>query len=405
MEGSLNLNAFSRLDERYRSLFDAQLILLDENNRVVYAGADSGYAFLDDIAGTPIARTPDGRKAWVIKASETDQEFIGANAPARYGWRVVVLKERPALGAELAEFAPLAVACLLGSFLAAAALGWGLARRIARPLDRLLEGLRWYQVGRHSSPFGRLDGLSSEYISAFRQLHWFTIRHASAHRRLARSLAESKQLQVELEHVLQHREQEISERTQELQAANFKLKHLARVDALTNLGNRRWFDHILEQRWRAAARDGGAFAVMMLDVDYFKRYNDTCGHPAGDAVLRQLGQVIRDNLLRPMDMPARYGGEEFAVILGESDFQGAVKVAERLHTAVAALAIPHPASPFGIITVSVGLGMLAPCGAESAPNIQIPDAALYRAKAEGRNRVVAIDWHEGQSCRCAELAS
>ena len=391
VEGSLNLSAFGRLDERYRSLFQAQLILLDDKNKVVYVAPETGYGFLQDMTRTQLSQDPGAAGTWALELPRMAGEFIGADAQTRHGWRVIVLKPRPSLAAELAAVAPVALLCFLGSIVAAAALGWGLARRITRPLNRLLEGLRAYQVGRHGSPFGRLDDLPSEYISAFRKLHWFTIRQSAAHQKLAGALAESKRLQGDLQDVLQHRELEIFERTQELQEANSKLKRLARIDVLTELANRRWFDQWLEQRWRAAARDGGTLVVLMLDVDYFKRYNDAFGHPAGDAVLRRVGQVIRESVMRPLDMPARYGGEEFAVILSSSDVDGAVAVAERIRAAVVALDVEHPDSPFGVVTLSIGVALIEPAQCGPHANIHAADAALYRAKAEGRNRVVVFD--------------
>lgn len=173
-----------------------------------------------------------------------------------------------------------------------------------------------------------------------------------------------------------------------LAAAKADLAIKAETDELTGLGNRRQFDAMLEREWQRATRDGTAIALLMIDIDRFKAYNDGFGHPAGDACLRRIAQAIRHALHRPADQAARYGGEEFAAVLPKTDLAGARHIAEVIRTAVRTLAIAHPAG--GTVSVSIGVAMHRPQIAET-PDwlIDLADAALYRAKNEGRDRVVA----------------
>jgi diguanylate cyclase (GGDEF)-like protein len=162
--------------------------------------------------------------------------------------------------------------------------------------------------------------------------------------------------------------------------AQVALKSLASVDALTGLRNRRSFDLKFDEECRRAQRTGMPVSLLMIDIDHFKGFNDHFGHQAGDDCLMQIASVLRGELLRPDDLAARYGGEEFGVILPMTPLEGAKVVAERLLAAVEGLLIPHPASPCGVVTLSVGA---ASAGSESltpASLLASADAALYRAK-------------------------
>ncbi len=160
-------------------------------------------------------------------------------------------------------------------------------------------------------------------------------------------------------------------------------------DYLTHVANRRRFGQVIEVEWHSALRWRKPLALILLDVDHFKRYNDTYGHPAGDAALVELGRTLEDSAKRPRDLSARYGGEEFAVLLPETDATNARIVAERIRAAVEALAMPHSGNPpFEIVTVSLGVASLIPQTEQSAKLLfRLADEALYAAKHAGRNRV------------------
>ncbi|HVL57802.1 MAG TPA: diguanylate cyclase, partial [Burkholderiaceae bacterium] len=176
---------------------------------------------------------------------------------------------------------------------------------------------------------------------------------------------------------------------QELLDANRRLARLAATDALTGVPNRHQFDQALDVEWRRAMRGNQSLSLLMIDVDYFKRYNDSYGHPAGDACLRTIASALRHATMRPGDLVARYGGEEFVVLLPATDLQGAVLVADRVHDSLRRRAIPHrdhPSSPH--VTVSIGVATVQPAAAELRPPVLVvaADAALYRAKRAGRAR-------------------
>lgn len=184
------------------------------------------------------------------------------------------------------------------------------------------------------------------------------------------------------------------ERLLKVQAA--ALNDAARVDSLTGIGNRRHFDEILQQELRHAVRMHAPMSLMLVDLDHFKRYNDTYGHVKGDAALRLTAQALLSSCHRPRDMAARYGGEELVLILPETDLQGARSVALELQSKMLDLNIPHRTSePLKVLTLSVGVASLENVGDITASDfIEMADAALYQAKSQGRN---CICMHDGST--------
>lgn len=183
-------------------------------------------------------------------------------------------------------------------------------------------------------------------------------------------------------------EQRVAARTRELEQAHAAMKRLAMRDGLTQVYNRRYFDEALAREWSRAQRHGLAIAVLMIDVDFFKQYNDSYGHLAGDQCLQLIGQILTDQARRGGDLVARYGGEEFC-ILAQHNADDALTLAERIRGAVAARALEHPSSGVAAhVTVSIGVAAMQP-GNDRDPSelLAKADAALYRAKGGGRNRV------------------
>lgn len=173
-------------------------------------------------------------------------------------------------------------------------------------------------------------------------------------------------------------------------ALNESLSRLAFVDELTGLANRRQFNERLLIEWKRAARHKEPIALLMIDVDFFKKYNDRYGHPAGDTGLRQVARAIGGSMQRPADLAARYGGEEFVVVLPSTGAEGALKVANTIGEAVRRLAIRHDAgTALGIMTVSIGVAAIYPADTTS-PDIltAAADKALYDAKGRGRNQAL-----------------
>ncbi len=176
---------------------------------------------------------------------------------------------------------------------------------------------------------------------------------------------------------------------QQLLDTNLVLQRLMNSDGLTGLSNRRHFDEYLELEWRRAMRDQTQLSLLMIDVDFFKTYNDSFGHVEGDEALRKVAASIREASSRPSDLPARYGGEEFALVLPSTSPGGARLVAEKLRMAVAALKIPHIAPAEGAsLTISIGLSTMTPVqGTDCRQLIMAADKGLYTAKNNGRDQV------------------
>jgi diguanylate cyclase (GGDEF)-like protein len=172
------------------------------------------------------------------------------------------------------------------------------------------------------------------------------------------------------------------------------LERHAFLDGLTGIANRRRFDEVLEQRWRAAQRSGSGLSVLLVDIDYFKQYNDHYGHGPGDDCLRRVATAVARTFSRGDDLAARYGGEEFALVLAGGD--GAAQ-AQRLLGCIAELAIPHRQSPLhGRVTVSAGAYAVQPLPQfDHRQAVESADRLLYQAKQGGRNRCVVYDERRG----------
>jgi len=181
--------------------------------------------------------------------------------------------------------------------------------------------------------------------------------------------------------------QRLVEQAGQLRAANAELERLAELDGLTGIPNRRRLDRKLEDEISRCARSGAPLSVIMLDIDHFKRFNDTYGHQLGDECLRLVGRTLADQLRRPADLVARYGGEEFCVVLPETPLNGAVAIAELLRRKIARLQLQTPQGPTQL-TVSLGVAGVKPqADAPLKALLDEADAALYQAKEEGRNTV------------------
>ena len=191
--------------------------------------------------------------------------------------------------------------------------------------------------------------------------------------------------------VLRQRVRRLIQQTQlyqQLEVANRELKRLASLDGLTGIANRRRFDEYIEAEWRRMTREKMPLSLILCDIDYFKKYNDTYGHQAGDSCLRKVANALSFCIKRSVDLVARYGGEEFAVILPNTTTAGASQVAEEIREFVNALKIPHAQSAVSEhVTLSLGVASMEPT-LDTSPSMLIAtaDAALYRAKGAGRNR-------------------
>lgn len=179
----------------------------------------------------------------------------------------------------------------------------------------------------------------------------------------------------------------VQEQTVALQIANQQLECLANLDGLTQVANRRRFDDQLEMEWKRLSREQAPLSLILCDIDYFKRYNDSYGHQAGDICLKQVAKTIEQSLKRSGDFVARYGGEEFVVILPNTNFEGAFNVAELIQINIKQLNISHAQSKVAAyITLSLGISSILPTSDASIKSlVAAADKALYEAKRRGRN--------------------
>jgi diguanylate cyclase (GGDEF)-like protein len=186
--------------------------------------------------------------------------------------------------------------------------------------------------------------------------------------------------------------QKLSARERDLRSANRHLKKLATIDELSGLANRRGFDARLEVEWQLAVKQQRPVGLLMIDVDYFKLFNDCYGHLEGDHCLRGVGEVLSKISKGEADFAARYGGEEFVLLLPGARLDKAVEIAERLRRTMESLSFANTQSPWGFVTVSVGVASMVPDSNDSAEKlVEAADAGLYAAKRRGRNTVVAHD--------------
>ena len=182
---------------------------------------------------------------------------------------------------------------------------------------------------------------------------------------------------------------EIDERKEAMR----KLQLLSSTDGLTGIANRRHFDDFLAMEWRRSVRNGTYLSLLLMDIDYFKKYNDGYGHQAGDDCLKMVARKLNETVRRPGDLLARYGGEEFVIVLGGTDVKGAADLAENVRAGVEGLGIKHEYQEgSNVVTLSIGVSCVIP-QTDLLPSglIEAADKALYKAKDEGRNRVKTLN--------------
>ncbi|MFZ1499847.1 MAG: diguanylate cyclase [Giesbergeria sp.] len=208
----------------------------------------------------------------------------------------------------------------------------------------------------------------------------------------AQLLATQEILIDTLRHNEQRLEEHVAERTVALEAANRRLESLSRTDGLTGIANRRRFDEVLLSEWARSQRSGEPLALAMIDIDWFKAYNDHFGHLGGDDCLRSVAGLLAGCAARSTDVVARYGGEEFAILAPRTTAKQMEALVLEVQQALAALALPHPTTPSGCVTLSAGVAAhVAQAGEAPESLVAAADRALYQAKTAGRNRAVMAE--------------
>lgn len=231
-------------------------------------------------------------------------------------------------------------------------------------------------------------------VAAVLLLLWAGWRYST---RLQAELNEQSRLREALALSNAELENKVQQRTQALKAVNHQLEILSVTDGLTQLANRRRFDAVWAEEWQRALRQASPLAVIMLDVDHFKAYNDHYGHQQGDECLRRVGEVLLATVRRAGELVARYGGEEFVVVMPGASVLQTLAMAEAIRANIEAAGMEHRHSPVAeVVTVSLGVAVKIPTSRDERNGlVQAADAALYQAKNQGRNRVVLSDRDAG----------
>lgn len=267
---------------------------------------------------------------------------------------------------------------LLVALLIGFALALLIAVRISKPIVQMTEWAEQLSQGDwKSSNAAQIDAQFDYPVKELRQL-----------RKSLTTMA------INLHETVATLEDRVAERTAELELVNSNLFELSNTDGLTGIPNRRKFDEVLSSEWSRATRSGQPLVVALIDVDWFKKFNDHNGHLAGDDCLRSVANILKAKIRRSSDLVARYGGEEFAIISPGINKVNAAEMANMICSAISAANLPHTMSPFGMITVSIGVALIVPA-IDIAPQtlIKAADEALYHAKDSGRNQVVAAEIH------------
>ncbi|WP_295990575.1 diguanylate cyclase [Rugamonas sp.] len=329
------------------------------------AMAAAAPALLRAIAASARGGEPTGFLAYPDRAAGAGY-FVAYTQIPRTSWYVVSILPDGALLAEAQSVRNKIVSIGLLCFLVAIGLAYMIARSISAPLEKLACIMRETVTGNYAL---RMDYEGGDELALLSQ--------------------KFNEMAANISQTTEQLEARVAARTRDLELANEKLAALSMTDSLTAIANRRRFDAALEAELHRAARSGQPVALLMIDVDFFKNYNDFYGHQEGDACLRKVAALLQAHARRASDLAARYGGEEFVMLAADTDADAALALAEALRLALEALRLPHAKSPIGCVSISVGVAVLTPNEHDTADLfIRSADKAMYRAKEQGRNRVV-----------------
>ncbi|GHA79267.1 sensor domain-containing diguanylate cyclase [Cognatilysobacter bugurensis] len=389
VEGSIRIDRFTTLRSAVLRERGQEMLIVDRDGKVIHASEGLPFRFLQPLADAAFladAELDDGVGPTRLHKSvlRNGGDAWAAMTQLRSGWRVVLFAPTQPLVADLQRraitLAALVLFAVLGALLVAR---WQLGR-LARATGAVLDAMRALATDGRAARW-QPDDIPRELRPVADAIGELVLRFNATSAQLREALTRQSALADSLRRTVESHERDIAERTARLQAANTELERLSQTDALTGALNVRGFHAWVENHTRDGALTVSA-AVIMLDLDHFKAYNDAYGHPAGDRVLRRVAAAAQAALRDSADRLARTGGEEFAVVLPGADLGTARAVAERMREAVQALSIPHEVAATGRLTISLGI-VAAEAGELLDSVLQHADDALYRAKRGGRDRV------------------
>ena len=388
VEGELSLRAFADIENRFPAIDGSMLLIVDEQQRVLFASAEAGLEALQSMA------RDDALRALLAPGANPDERLVYdggaviAHAVTRNGWRVLLTFPGAVIEKRTAADYRLAALLLVAALLFTLFLGQHLALRFGRALGTLNDSIEVFTLKGEGADRSRPANMAAELVPIYDHMKARSEQLRSTHERLKSSIAMGEELGRRLNRTIAEMEVEFEERTRDLEEANARLEDLSRRDALTGIANRRGFASFEARMRRMCRRDELPLSIVMVDIDYFKPFNDSLGHARGDECLKAVAAALADCGQRPLDLVARFGGEEFVAVLAATPLDSALIVGERMRRAVRKLDIEHPTSEYGIVTVSVGV-----CGALMSEDVEASelrggaDEALYAAKQSGRDCV------------------
>lgn len=392
VEGSLDLRAFRAVEAHMPMPEHSVMVILDQRHRVIYASRAAGLETLRSMVRSPMVQGAlrAGDDASFDYAEDGEQ--LGGRWPTSNGWHVYLSAPLASMQKQMVGDYRVAALLVLLAILLALALTTAIVRRVSMVIGGLTRSLESFTLEGDGANFTIPDGTPAEFRPVFRHMRHRSRHLRKTHERLRSSIETGQQLSRELTAAITRTDVEVEERTQELQEANTRLEDLSRKDTLTGITNRRGFEAFASRMRRMCMRDGLPMTQVMVDIDYFKKYNDALGHQQGDVCLRQVAAALAQCACRPLDIVARWGGEEFVALLAATPPATGVVVAERMRRAIRDLAIPHPDSDFGVVTISVGVAGDTPKSkGDPRDLLLVADGALYAAKTAGRDRVFGDD--------------
>lgn len=394
VEGSVDLGAFTAIDEERPQIDGAVMIVVDRNENVIYASEHAQLDSLSSIADSALvaaavrhgARDPFSfQRSGVGRANK----HVGVYTNTMNGWRVFLHAPVEQVTAQMLQDYKTGVVLVLIAWAISLLVARAIVRRLSMTTRDMNAAIKSFSIDGAGEEVKTPFSTPREFRPLFRAMRARSQHLRKAHDRLSRSIKAGEDLRRQLTQAIAIKEVEIAERTAELEEANRELSGLSRTDALTGMPNRREFDSFEKRAYRLSARERESIAVILMDIDFFKIYNDSLGHQAGDECLKKVASALVKCATRPMDLVARYGGEEFVAVLGGSTMHDALVVAERMRTSIEALQIPHPGSSHEVVTISVGIAAEVPDSDKDSDSlVKAADESLYYAKAAGRNCVV-----------------
>ena len=349
-------------------------------------------SFLEDRGHRVLGASDGGAALRIVRDEKPDLVIIDSLTSGMDGCQfVVTLRSAPDLiqprilfrSAPYIEVEAKALASAFGASFVAKPAG---PRALFAAVDAALSGPQ----PPPGEPRPEYESIDTSLRPMAKKLHWYVAKLERLNAQLGRGITERD---TQLEVARAALDQEIEKRLwaeQELTQGNLRLREQVVHDGLTGLYNRRYVEESLGREESRARRTGQSFGVMMIDIDNFKRFNDTLGHAAGDAVLRAIGQYMQ-GAARGEDIVSRYGGEEFVLVMAQASQSSVLERAEKLRIGVQDLEIEYESRRVGPVTISVGVGIFPYHGESGHAVLRVADAALYRAKQAGRNCVVAGD--------------